>query len=115
MLTRNLACSAFGRVALASGFVSLVVPAASATQQWETELGIGAPFPVDCAVRDSGRRAAVRSAITTGLASAPFANGISVWNLNSVGQCVNAQTWFADPHALGTTNLSNGLRFVTVP
>ncbi|MCC7015508.1 MAG: protein kinase [Planctomycetes bacterium] len=32
-----------------------------------------------------------------------------------VGQCVNAQTWFRDPPAPGTTNLSNGLQFVTVP
>jgi tetratricopeptide (TPR) repeat protein/predicted Ser/Thr protein kinase len=31
------------------------------------------------------------------------------------GQCVNAQTWFRDPPAPETTNLSNGLQFTTVP
>ena len=33
----------------------------------------------------------------------------------AAGQCVNAQTWFRDPPAPGTTNLSNGLQFVTTP
>lgn len=33
----------------------------------------------------------------------------------SAGQCVNAQTWFRDPPAPGTTNLSDGLQFVTAP
>jgi len=30
-------------------------------------------------------------------------------------QCVKAQTWRRDPPAPGTTNLSNGLQFVTTP
>lgn len=33
----------------------------------------------------------------------------------AAGECVNVQTWFRDPPAPGTTNLSNGLQFVTVP
>ena len=45
------------------------------------------------------------------LASHPGALGQPL----AAGQCVNAQTWFRDPPAPGTTNLSNGLQFVTVP
>ncbi len=33
----------------------------------------------------------------------------------SAGATVNAQTWFRDPAAPGTTNLSNGLEFITAP
>jgi len=33
----------------------------------------------------------------------------------AAGDCVNTQTWFRDPAAPGTTNLSNGLQFVTTP
>lgn len=33
----------------------------------------------------------------------------------SAGVCVNAQAWFRDPPAPGTTNLSNGLQFTTCP
>jgi hypothetical protein len=33
----------------------------------------------------------------------------------AAGQCVHAQTWFRDPPAPGTTNLSNALQFVTMP
>jgi tetratricopeptide (TPR) repeat protein len=33
----------------------------------------------------------------------------------AAGQCVHAQTWFRDPPAPGTTNLSNGLQFTTMP
>jgi len=29
--------------------------------------------------------------------------------------CFHAQTWFRDPPAPGTTNLSNGLQFVSTP
>jgi hypothetical protein len=29
--------------------------------------------------------------------------------------CSHAQAWFRDPLAPGTTNLSNGLQFVTTP
>jgi hypothetical protein len=31
------------------------------------------------------------------------------------GEVVNAQTWFRDPSAPGTTNLSGGLEWTMVP
>ncbi len=44
-------------------------------------------------------------AANPGALGAPFSSGVGV----------NAQAWFRDPPAAKTTNLSNGLEFVTVP
>jgi len=33
----------------------------------------------------------------------------------NAGQVVTTQCWFRDPPAPGTTNLSDGLQFTTVP
>jgi hypothetical protein len=58
--------------------------AAAASQYTPTEYSIGVPYPADVAVTYNGRRSAVRSSISNGATSTPYANGITLWDLTTV-------------------------------